>query len=71
MSDCGQTAPDLLPVILEEVREMREEVGRQLAVMRRSLDVTVEMVREFGLRLHNVERRASEAPPPSLPDNGG
>lgn len=50
---------------------MREEVGRQLAVMRRSLDVTVEMVREFGLRLHNVERRASEAPPPSLPDNGG
>lgn len=73
MSKCEQTTPYLLSVILDEVRDMREEVRRELAAMKLTMDVTVEMVQEFGLRLHGVERRASGTPPPGQRDagNGG
>jgi len=72
VSDCEQTVPDLLPIILDEVREMREEVRTELSAMKHTLDVTVEMVQEFGLRLHGVERKTSAPPPPppSPSDNG-
>jgi hypothetical protein len=78
MDEQDPTVPDLLPVILgevrvmqEEVREMRSEVRHDLASMKHSLSCVVEMMQQFGLRLHKVERRVSLLPPLDSGGNGG
>lgn len=71
MTDCTDTAPDLLQVILDEVisqRGMLQRVEEEMRATKADVGGLIEMLREFGLRLNLIERRHTPAPTP-LPES--
>jgi hypothetical protein len=54
----NETEPDLMLLVLEETKKQTERMDRMertLRTLQSTVDGAVEMVRQFGLRLHSVE----------------